>query len=381
MLMKGNPDSLIEIIEMSKMSRRGLMQGMGAMAGASALGLSASPAFAATTMTWMGWQGYETPITAGTFLADNDINFQPTFIGSNEEIIAKLQAGGIGQIDIITMYFGYLKMMYEGGLIDPIDESRIEALGKLIPEFTGNQAIRVDGKLLGVPWNWGSLPMMYDPAAVPTPPESWLDLFKDEYKGKVAMVDDALAYLLVWGTVTTGRPDGTLLTKDELAKMIDQQILLKKEHARAFFPSYGDMGDAFARNEVVVSNIGWEAVAVWVAAKGKEIRYTIPKEGTGLFMDCLILPKGAPNADLTYKMINHILSPEPQKIFATEQSGGITNLDAVPMLPPELADAYGYADLAGKLTQARLQSMPPTESDEWATYDDFLKEYGRLQKA
>ena len=98
-------------------------------------------------------------------------------------------------------------------------------------------------------------------------------------------------------------------------------------------------------------------------------------------MDCLILPKGAPNADLTYKMINHILSPEPQKIFATEQSGGITNLDAVPMLPPELADAYGYADLAGKLTQARLQSMPPTESDEWATYDDFLKEYGRLQKA
>ena len=101
MLMKGNPDSLIEIIEMSKMSRRGLMQGMGAMAGASALGLSASPAFAATTMTWMGWQGYETPITAGTFLADNDINFQPTFIGSNEEIIAKLQAGGIGQIDII----------------------------------------------------------------------------------------------------------------------------------------------------------------------------------------------------------------------------------------------------------------------------------------
>ena len=39
------------------------------------------------------------------------------------------------------------------------------------------------------------------------------------------------------------------------------------------------------------------------------------------------------NPDLTYKMINHIISPEPQKIFATEQSAGITNLKTVPMLP------------------------------------------------
>ena len=60
-------------------------------------------------------------------------------------------------------------------------------------------------------------------------------------------------------------------------------------------------------------------------------------------------------------MINHVLSPEPQKVFATEQSAGITNLDTVPMLPPELASAYGYADLSDKLTKARLQPMPPTE--------------------
>jgi spermidine/putrescine-binding protein len=374
-------DSLIELIELSKQSRRGILKGLAAMGGAAALGFPSSPAYAATTMTWMGWQGYETPIKSGSFLKDNDIDFQPTFIASNEEIISKLQAGGIGKTDLVSMYFGYLRLMYEAGMIETIDESRIESFAKLIPEFTSNQAIRVDGKLLGVPWNWGSLPLMYDPAVVPNAPESWLDIFKDEYKGKVAMVDDPLTYLLIWGTVTTGRPDGTLIKKDELAKLIDQQIQLKKEHARAFFPSYGDMADAFARNEVVVSNLGWEAVAIWAEAKGKEIRYTIPKEGTGLFMDCLVIPKGAPHVDLTYKMINHILSPEPQKVFATEQSAGITNLDTVPTLPKELTDAYGYSELADKLTKARLQPMPPTESTEWATYDDFLKEYQRLQKA
>ena len=46
------------------------------------------------------------------------------------------------------------------------------------------------------------------------------------------------------------------------------------------------------------------------------IEYTIPKEGTGMFMDCLCIPKDCPHLDLTYKMINHIISPEPQRVFA-----------------------------------------------------------------
>ena len=36
---------------------------------------------------------------------------------------------------------------------------------------------------------------------------------KPEYKGKVAMVDDPLGNLLIWGTVVTGKPMGTLLTQ------------------------------------------------------------------------------------------------------------------------------------------------------------------------
>jgi len=131
-----------------------------------------------------------------------------------------------------------------------------------------------------------------------------------------------------------------------------------------------------------VSAIGWEAVAVWCKAKGKTIAYTIPKEGTGMFMDCLCLPKDCPHPELTYAMINHIVSPEPQKVFATEQSAGITNLKAVPLLPAELTQSYQYGDLDALMQKARLQPVPPTEFDGTiATYDDFLTEYQRLQKA
>ena len=81
-------------------------------------------------------------------------------------------------------------------------------------------------------------------------------------------------------------------------------------------------------------------------------------------------------------MINHIISPEPQKIFAVEQSAGITNLKAVPTLPPELAQSYNYQDIDGFMQKARLQPVPPSEYDgTTASYDDFLTEYARLQKA
>lgn len=380
--MNENLRAMLALARQSTVSRRGLLQGAAALGAMGLAGFPAREAEAATTMTWMGWQGYETPIKAGTFLEDNDIDFQPTFIASNEEIITKLQAGGIGKTDIITMYFGYLPLMAESGLLEPIDTAQIPLFAELIPQFTSNEAIRKDGKLYGVPWNWGSLPLMYDPDAVKAPPESWQDLFKPEFKGKVAMVDDPLGNLLIWGTVVTGKPMGTLLTRPELTKVIDTLIELKKNQARAFFASYGDMADAFARNEVTASAIGWEAVAVWAKAKGKTIKYTIPKEGTGMFMDCLCIPKDAPHADLTYKMINHIVSPEPQKIFATEQSAGITNLKTVPMLPPELAQSYDYADLDGFMKKARLQPVPPSEYDgTTASYNDFLQEYARLQKA
>jgi spermidine/putrescine transport system substrate-binding protein len=360
------------------LSRRRFMGGMAASAG---LALAARPAAAATTITWMGWQGYETPIKSGTFLADNDIDFQPTFIGSNEEIITKLQAGAIGQTDLITMYFGYLPLMAEGGLLEPIDPARIAQFGDLVPQFTNQEAIKYNGQLMGVPWNWGSLPIMYDPAVITTPPASWFDVMKPEYKGKVAMVDDPLGELLVWGRPITGAEVGTLLTREQLTKVIDFLVEVKTKQARAFFSTYGDMADAFARNEIVITTIGWEAVAVWAQQKGKTIAYTIPQEGTGMFMDCMCIPKDCPHPDLAYGLINHIVSPGPQTQFATEQSAGITNLKAVPMLPEELRRSYKYDDIDGFMQRARLFPVPPTEEGEYATYDDFLEEYERLKRA
>ena len=115
------------------------------------------------TVNWVGWQGYDEPLKLGSFLTDNGISLATTYINTNEEIITRLQAGGAGQIDLITIYYGHIPILIAADLIEPIDESKVPGIGDIFPEFLQVDVIRKDGKLYAVPFTWGTLSMVYDP--------------------------------------------------------------------------------------------------------------------------------------------------------------------------------------------------------------------------
>ena len=50
-----------------------------------------------------------------------DITLNTTYIGNNDEIITKLRSGGIGQIDIVTPYMGYIPLLAKLDVIQAID--------------------------------------------------------------------------------------------------------------------------------------------------------------------------------------------------------------------------------------------------------------------
>lgn len=366
------------------LSRRQVNAGLlaaGAAAATSALPIR--PARAATDIYWMGWQGYDDCFHATDYLTSNDITFNTTYINSNEEVITKLQAGGLGKYDITTMYFGYLQIMAQAGLIEPIDESKVDALvgGHIVPEFLSQDAIRWDGKLYGVPWTWGTLPCMYDPAAIQAP-KRWKDLWNEEFKGKIVMIHDPLGNLFVWIPAITGNYTPQLTTHAQLKETIDALIDLKKNHARAMAQGYGEAADMFARNEVVVSALGWEAMVGFAAEKGKVIDFEIPEEGTLMFMDCLVIPARAPHRDIAYDLANVCLSLDGQKLLAANLGQAIVNLEAVPLVAQENRDMYRYDDMSVISQKAHLYPMPPSESDgAHATFDEMLEEYERLLKA
>lgn len=359
--------------------RRSLLAGAAATGALSLAGLGA--ARAATELAWMGWQGYDDPFKAGTFLKDADIELATTYISSNEEIITKLQAGGAGQIDLITIYFGHVPILSGANLVEPIDEGKLEGLDKVFPQFLDVDTIRRDGKLYAVPFTWGTLSMIYDPGAIATP-TSWKDCLKEEYKGKVAMTDDITGLISTWSPIVTGTSTPTRLTIDQLKQTIDFLIKIKKEHARTFSPSYGESTDLFARGEVVISAIGWDAQVGFAQAKGKKLAFAMPDEGVMAFMDTLAIPAGAPNRDAAYKALAQAISPEGQQVMAANLTQAVINQDAVPLVDEVNREIYQYADLDALLKKARFNPFWPLEEEgDFATYDQVQEEYQRFLKA
>lgn len=368
----------------STMSRRAFSRGLlaaGTLTAAGAVPLR--KAAAGTEVRWIGWEGYDAHFHEGAVLADNDIELITTYISSNEEIITKLLAGGTDQFDLTTMYFGYLRMMAAADLIQPLDKSRIKNFDKVMSVFRDSDSNNFDGELWGIPWTWGSLPLMYDPAGVVEVPTSFLDVMRPEYKGKVVMIHDPLGTYLTWGHIASDSDVATILTHAQLKEVIDFLINIKKNHARALAMSYGEASDMFARNEVVISTQGWEAMVGFAAAKGKVIDFTYPTDKkVGAFMDMLVLPKEAPQVDLAYKLINHTLADDIQAFIGNYLTQGVVNVDAVPLLEPVSRDMYMYDEMAKFERVATFWPFPPIEPDGvHATFDELMEEYERLLKA
>ncbi len=364
------------------LTRRRVLMGMGALGGLTTLSFPVGRARAGTTINWIGWEGFDMFYNVEDYLDRNDITFQASYISSNEETITKLQAGGLGQIDFNSLDAAYSELADESGLIQPIDVSRIPNFEKLIPQFRDSEALTFGGKQWGIPYNWGFYPMNYDPEKVTEVPTSWFDILKPEYKGKVVMINDPLANYIVWGSVAGGAEHSTLMTHEQLKKTIDFLINVKKNHARTLAESYAEAADIFARGEAVIAALGWDAVTAMAAEKGKKLGAVVPKEGTGAYLEVVVIPMESPNLDVTYGLINHAISNEAQKYFGESFQVGICNLEAVPMLPEFLQERYHYADLDEFTKKVEIWKMPPLETHATlATFDDLLEEYERFLKA
>jgi spermidine/putrescine-binding protein len=363
---------------LSHLDRRQLL---GALAAGGAAALMPRGARAQATVNWVGWQGYDEPVKVGSFLADNGIALSTTYINSNEEIIARLLAGGAGQTDLITIFFGHIPILVAGDLIEPIDMSRVSGIDEVFPEFLGVDAIRRDGTLYAVPFTWGTLSMVYDPAATARP-TSWKDALKEDVKGKVAMVNDMTGLLCTWGPIVTGNANATRVTVAELRQTIDTLIEIKKNHARTLSTSFGEAVDLFARGEVVTSAIGWDAMVGFAADKGKALDFVLPEEGAMTFMDTLAVPKGAPNRDLAYKLLAQTISPEGQKVLADQLTQAVITSAALPLVSDRNREIYQYDNLPALFERAKFYPFWPLEADgDFATFDTVQEEYQRFLTA
>ncbi|MFW6328920.1 MAG: extracellular solute-binding protein [Alkalispirochaetaceae bacterium] len=223
---------------------------------------------------------------------------------SNEEMFAKLKAGGSGY-DVAFPSGDYVTIMAREGMLLPIDHSRLSNWDNLDPVVTS--LIEFDpGNEYSVPYIMGSAGVAVNTEYVSDYDPSWSIFERSDLEGRMTMLDDmrevfggALAYL-GYSVNTTDQQE--IDEAKELVRQWSENLL--RFDAEAF-------GKAFANGEVWVVHSYQENVFLELdEADWPKVDFFIPEEGGSMYMDNMVLLEGAENLDAAYAFMDFILRPE-----------------------------------------------------------------------
>ena len=111
--------------------------------------------------------------------------------------------------------------------------------------------------------------------------------------------------------------------------------------------SWGELANALARSEVVITFSGGEFLKKFAADAGKKIEFTYPKEGTFAWLDSYCIAKGAPNREAAHKCANQALEVDGQVAFGEKTFQAIVMPEAIDKLQPATKALYPYDNLGG----------------------------------
>ncbi len=326
------------------------------------------------------WPGYDDDDVLAAFAKATGARVEVTLVGANDEFFTFLRAGGIGRYDIVTPHNGLVLALAKAGLLQPVIPDLIPNMAGVFPRFQWPEWVREGEQRWGVPFLWGTSPMVYNADKFANPPETWNIVRSRSLRGRVAMTEDGLGHLLLWNTVA-GYADPTRVTKAQLNATTDMLIAIKRDQAVAFVPSVAELVGMLASGRAWVSTIGWESAPFLPQAKGGRLRTTHPAPGDYSFCDNLCIPAQAPNAELAHALINHYLAPESQAALMNRLYRGTVSSAAVPLLNERARDLYHYDDLDAVFAVSPLRGFPPLtdEGDGIATYVDWVKAWERVR--
>ncbi|HET7480176.1 MAG TPA: spermidine/putrescine ABC transporter substrate-binding protein [Rubrobacteraceae bacterium] len=270
------------------------------------------------------WSDYVAKSTLPGFEKKTGIKVQQDFYGSNEELLAKLQAGGTGY-DVIVPSDYMVSIMRKSEVIEKLDKSKIPNFKNLDPDFKG---LPYDpNNDYSMTYQWGTTGILYDPEVVEEEVTGWDAMWDEKYSGKIGMLNDVRetfgASLKRLGYSLNSTDKGEL---DEAQSELEKQ----KPLLRGYFgsPEGGDLvvgGDLALAH--VFSGDGFSAIA-----ENDKLVYIIPDQGATRWTDNMAIPKGAPNPDVGHQFINYILDPKVGADLSNYTYYGCPNKASMPMI-------------------------------------------------
>jgi spermidine/putrescine transport system substrate-binding protein len=269
------------------------------------------------TLNLLVWEGYADPLFVRGFEEQCQCKVSASYMGSSDELVAKLRGGSASNYDVISPSSDVATMIANAGLAAPLDLSRIPTYSQLSPKIISMPLVRVKDQVFGVPFTWGPNPLIYDTTAFAQTPDSWNVMWDPKNRGKISVWDDLSTVFMAAQILGYDKPDPNQLynLSDAQLETVKKKLLELKPNVRKMWSSGGELTNLFQNHEVVAA-MGWPLNTVELKKKNFPVGETIPKENTTGWIDHLMITSASENKDLAYRFLEYMVQAKTQKLVA-----------------------------------------------------------------
>jgi len=260
------------------------------------------------------WEGYADPSFVADFEKKCQCKVSASYMGSSDELVAKLRGGSAANYDVISPSSDVATMLATTGLAAPLDLSKIPAYKDLMPKLTSLPLVKSAGNVYGVPFQWGPNPLLYDTTAFKEAPDSWSILWDPKLKGKVSLWDDLSSVYMAAQVLGFDKPDPHALynlTDDQLDK-VKAKLIELKPNVRKLWSTGGELTNLFENHEVQIA-MGWPLMTNQLRKRNFPIGETIPKENTTGWIDHLMITAGSEHKELAHQFLEYLVEAKTQQ--------------------------------------------------------------------
>lgn len=311
------------------------------------------------TLNVYNWGDYIDETVIKSFEKKFGINVNYELFATNEDMYVKLKSGG-GNYDVTFPSDYMIKRMIDENLLNKIDLNNIPNYKHIEDRFK-NLSYDPENEY-SVPYMWGTVGILYNKTMVKEPVESWKILWDKKYEKQIFMIDsqrDSIGVALkMQGLSMNTRSIDEL----ELAK---KALLEQKPLVLAYVVD--EVKDKMIAGEAALAVV-WSGDAYYCIGENPDLDYAIPKEGTNLWFDAMVIPKTSKHQKEAEAFINYMCETDIAFKNADYIGYASPHAEAKKMLDPDLVN--------NRMAYPTVDDLKNSEIFEFSA--DAIKDYDRV---
>lgn len=279
------------------------------------------------------WGDYIDPELLEQFTEETGIKVQYETFDSNEAMYTKIKQGGT-TYDIAVPSDYMIDKMRQENLLVKLDKTKLIGLEHIGQEFLGKSFD--EGNDYSIPYFWGTVGIVYNQTMVEEAPEHWEDLWREEYRNDIMLIDGARE-VMGFGLNSMGYS----LNSKNMAELtaVEERLTSLTPNVKAIV---ADEMKGYLINGDAAIGVTFSGEASEMLDSNEDLAYVVPTEGSNLWFDNLVIPTTVKHTEEAYAFINFMLRPEVAAQNAEYIGYATPNNKARELLPEEITSDEAF---------------------------------------